>query len=250
MNYAVLLSGGTGSRINSDIPKQYIRIDNDMGGHSLMMVTYALKPLLSNTQIDFVFIVANDEWRDLMISDIKEAGLDCSKIVGFATPGVNRQISILNGLIEIGDYINKDIFTIESNDTVLVHDAARPFLSDKMINDCYESLAGHDGVMPVLPMKDTVYMSEDGVSISGLLDRTKLFAGQAPELFRLKSYYEANMMLMPDKIKIINGASEPAIMAGMDIVMIPGDEHNYKVTTDADMVKFRGEIKENISRTE
>ena len=82
-------------------------------------------------------------------------------------------------------------------------------------------------------------MSEDGRSISSLLNRSKIFAGQAPELFRLKPYFEANMALLPDKIKMVNGASEPAIMAGMDIAMIQGDEHNYKVTTDADMEKIR-----------
>ena len=238
MNYAVLLSGGIGNRIKSDIPKQYIRINKD-DSHSPMMVTCALKPLLSNGKIDSVYIVANDEWRDLIMADAGEAGLEASKIAGFADPGTNRQTSILNGILEILKSSDGEISLFSDNDTILVHDAARPFLSDKMVDDCYAALIGHDGVMPVLPMKDTVYKSEDGKSISGLLDRTKIFAGQAPELFRLKPYYEANMALMPDKIQLINGASEPAIMAGMDIVMIPGDEANYKVTTDTDMERFR-----------
>ncbi len=241
MNYAVILSGGTGNRINTDIPKQYIRKGDDVNVFSPMMITCAIKPILSCEKIDSVYIVANDERRDLIMSDVKEAGLNVSKIKGFANPGTNRQKSILNGILEILKSSNDDISLFNDNDTILVHDAARPFLSDKMLDDCYETLIGHDGVMPVLPMKDTVYMSEDGKGISGLLDRSKIFAGQAPELFRLKTYYEANMALMPDKIQSINGASEPAIMAGMDIVMIPGDEHNYKVTTDADMEKFRNE---------
>ena len=75
--------------------------------------------------------------------------------------------------------------------------------------------------------------------MSELLDREKVFAGQAPELFRFKKYYEANRRLMPDMILKINGASEPAVMAGMDIVMIPGDEANFKITTDADMERLR-----------
>ena len=81
----------------------------------------------------------------------------------------------------------------------------------------------------VLTMKDTVYISDDGENISGLIDRSTLFACQAPELFRLKSYYEANIRLLPDDILKINGASEPAVMAGMKIAMIPGDERNVKV---------------------
>ncbi len=235
MNYAVLLSGGVGNRINSDIPKQYVRINAKSEDFSPMMVTYAIKPLILSDRIDEVYIVAENEWREQIVSDVKAAGFDISKIKGFANPGTNRQTSILNGMQEI----LKATININDNDAVMVHDAARPFLSSEMVEECYKAIIGHDGVMPVLPMKDTVYMSEDGKGISGLLDRSKIFAGQAPELFRLKPYYEANMSLMPDKIQSINGASEPAIMAGMDIVMIPGDEHNYKVTTDADMEKFR-----------
>ena len=242
MNYAVLLSGGTGNRINTDIPKQYVRVGNGKEPFSLMMVTYALKPLLLNANIDYVFIVANNEWRDSIITDVKDAGLDDSKIAGFADPGANRQSSIYNGIIKILLSYYDGISSVRDSDTVLVHDAARPFLTDQMVNDCYEALPGHDGVMPVLPMKDTVYMSEDGRSISGLIDRSKIFAGQAPELFKLKQYFYANMALLPDKINTVNGANEPAIMAGMDVAMIPGDESNFKVTTDSDMERFRGII--------
>ncbi len=242
MNYAVLLSGGTGNRINTDIPKQYVRVGNGKEPFSPMMVTYALKPLLLNDNIDYMFIVANNEWRDSIITDVKGAGLDDSKIAGFADPGANRQSSIFSGIIEILLSHYDGISSVMDSDTVLVHDAARPFLTDQMVNACYEALAGHDGVMPVLPMKDTVYMSENGRSISNLLDRSKIFAGQAPELFKLKQYFYANMALLPDKINTINGASEPAIMAGMDVAMIPGDESNFKVTTDSDMERFRGII--------
>ena len=112
------------------------------------------------------------------------------------------------------------------------------FLASVLLDMCYRSLPGHDGVMPVLPMKDTVYYSEDGSSVTELVDRSKIFAGQAPELFRLKAYFDANLALLPDKIMQINGASEPAFLAGMDIAMIAGDETNIKITTDSDLKKY------------
>lgn len=112
-----------------------------------------------------------------------------------------------------------------------------------MIDTCVEALLGHDGVLPVLPMKDTVYVSEDGKSISSLINRSQVFAGQAPEVFALGKYYEANRRLLPDRILAINGSTEPAIMAGMDIAMIPGDEENYKITTKADLERFSEKIK-------
>ncbi len=228
MNYAILLAGGTGSRISSDIPKQYLRA----GSH--MMITEALKILMGCDRIDEICIVSDPARRTEIESDIRSAGYDTSKLISYADPGQNRQISALNGMNELIVQNGKP----GENDTVLIHDAARPLLSGELLERIYDALDGCDGVMPVLSMKDTVYFSEDGKKISGLLDRSKVFAGQAPELFMFKKYHEANVVLVPDKILNVNGASEPAIMAGMDIVMIPGEERNFKVTTDADMERY------------
>ena len=131
-----------------------------------------------------------------------------------------------------------------------IHDAARPCLSDKQITDCIRALPGHDGVLPVLPMKDTVYQSTDGGrTVTSLLDRSTIFAGQAPEVFNLLKYTEANERLMPDEILKINGSTEPAILAGMDIAMIPGDENNFKITSAADMARFEEIIKAQEKRS-
>lgn len=74
---------------------------------------------------------------------------------------------------------------------------------------------------------------------SELLDRNRLFAGQAPELFLFKKYYNENMALTQKRLAKINGSTEPTVMAGMDIVMIPGDENNFKVTTKRDLERLR-----------
>ena len=239
MNYAIILSGGTGTRTGADMPKQYVRVN----GH--MMVTYALKSILDSDHVEKVYVVCADEWRDEIIKDVETAGLDVKKITGFAYPGDTRQLSILNGLKFIMEETapdnSDDSKSAASADTVLIHDAARPFLTMDLLDRCYKTInedAGIDGVMPVLPMKDTVYLSKDGENISGLIDRSTVFAGQAPELFRLKSYYEANIRLLPDDILKINGTTEPAVMAGMKITIIPGDERNVKVTSAEDLEKY------------
>ncbi len=225
MNIALILSGGTGSRLGSDIPKQYIKVNNKM------IISYCIETLAADENIDYIQIVANEAWH-VELKQITD-NICPTKFKGFSAPGENRQLSIYNGLIDIKKYADDDSF-------VLIHDAARPLLSNKLVDDCFTAINNtkKDGVLPVLPMKDTVYMSEDGKSISSLIDRSKIYAGQAPEVFKLGKYLAANKALLPDEILKINGSTEPAIKFGMEIAIIPGDEANFKITTKSDLERF------------
>ena len=225
MNIALILSGGTGTRLGADIPKQYIEVNGRP------IIGWSIRQLSAHPKIDGIQIVADALWQD-SIKTWLEAEDGNRKFRGFSSPGANRQLSIWNGLQDIRRYASDE-------DLVLIHDAARPMLSEDLISDCLDAAAGHDGVLPVLPMKDTVYASRDGKQVTSLLNRSEIFAGQAPEVFVLGKYYEANKVLLPERILNINGSTEPAIMAGMDIAMISGDEGNFKITTAEDLERFR-----------
>lgn len=231
MAIALILSGGSGTRLGADIPKQYIEI------HERSVISYCIEPLSCHEEINGIQIVANEQWHETIKECLEKYDRN-KKFQGFSTPGENRQLSIYNGLTDVRKYA-------EDSDVVLVHDAARPMLSAQMITECLHAVRGHDGVLPVLPMKDTVYQSTDGKYIGALLKRSEIYAGQAPEAFRIGPYYEANKKLCPDRILEINGSTEPAVMAGMDIVMIPGDEGNFKITTREDLERFKEIIKQN-----
>lgn len=228
MNIALLLSGGTGARMGMDVPKQYL-----MAGGRLVC-SYCMGTLFAHPEIDAVQIVADPAWQEAVVRCGEQLpGCESweSKFRGFSLPGENRQLSIFHGLEDIRGYAGDNAY-------VLVHDAARPLLSAKQVSSCLQGAQGHDGAMPVLPMKDTVYYSRDGQSVGKLLERSTIYAGQAPEVFVLGKYYEANRRLLPEGILGINGSTEPAVMAGMDIAMIPGDEGNFKITTRADLERF------------
>ncbi len=230
MGNALILSGGTGNRLGTEIPKQYIKV----GGRPI--ISYCIEQLSSHERIDSIQIVAAQSWHQTILDCLEKYDIK-RKFRGFSKPGETRQLSIYHGVEDIKRYT-------EDSDVVLIHDAARPLLSAQMITDCLSAVIGHDGVLPVLPMKDTVYQSVDGRKISALLNRSEIFAGQAPELFRIGLYYEANKRLYPEQIRAINGSTEPAVMAGMDIVMIPGDEGNLKITTKDDLERFCEIIKQ------
>ncbi len=261
MNIAIILAGGTGSRISSDIPKQFL----DLSGQ--MMIMHAMAPFGESELVDNIQIVADESWREkieLAMFEDPENPVG-EKFLGFSDPGENRQMSIYNAMKDLKRMFeiamtNEDSANISADtrenadcakymvhsklsaiDAVIIHDAARPFVTVQNIDECLTALDTHDGAMPVLPMKDTVYLSRNGKKVDELLNRSCIFAGQAPEAFRFDKYLKANEELLPDKILLIRGSTEPAIMAGLDVAMIPGDQRNYKVTTDEDLERARKE---------
>lgn len=229
MNIALILAGGTGTRLEAEIPKQYMEIKGRP------VIAYCFDVFSGNNDIDAVQVVAHEEWRSYICSNIpSEMG---QKFKGFSCPGANRQLSIWNALNDIEKYAKRD-------DVVIVHDAARPCLSEELLTKGIRAIKDHDGVMPVLPMKDTVYYSNNGINVDSLLERNCIFAGQAPEFFYFGKYLEANRRLMPEQILHINGSTEPAILAKLDIAMLPGDEKNFKITTKEDLERFQAIVGE------
>lgn len=222
--------------MGADIPKQYLEVCGRP------VISFALERLLCHKGIDAVHVAAQPAWRESIRKWLADWDLH-GKFRGFCTPGENRQLSILHGLEEIRAYA-------EDTDRVLIHDAVRPLISEEQITACLKAAGDHEGAMPVLPVKDTVYASRNGTTVSALLCRNEIFAGQAPEVFIFGKYYEANRRLLPDRIRRISGSAEPAVLAGMDIAMIPGDEDNFKITTKADLERFVSIMSDDAGRRE
>ena len=226
----ILLSGGIGARVGGSLPKQYIEVNGRM------IVSRCIGRVLECGSISGLWIVADESWQEAIAESVPER----ERILGFSAPGQNRALSILNGLRGIRNVCPEDTI-------VIVHDAVRPLVSVETLEACINACSQHDGAMPVLPMTDTVYYSDtSGSRVERLLDRSRIYAGQAPEAFRLGKYLEATERLLPEKILSINGSTEPAILAGMDIAMIPGDKGNFKITTREDLEHYRRIVEEGV----
>ena len=226
MNIAIILAGGTGSRLGGDMPKQFLELSGQM------MILHSMRAFAESEYVGNIQIVADKAYRE-KIEDAMFEDTDSpigEKFLGFSDPGENRQLSIYNSMKDIGDMLGK-----ETIDGIIIHDAARPFVTKETVDECLLALDQHDGAMPVIPMNDTVYFSRSGQKVDELLNRNHIYAGQAPEAFWYDKYLKANEDLLPDKILMIKGSTEVAIMAGMDVAMIPGDQRNFKITTKEDM---------------
>lgn len=224
-NIAVVLSGGTGTRIGGNVPKQYLEVN----GKAIIM--YCVETLSRMPEIEEMVICMADEWKPFMQEELSKAGI--TKKVLFSRPGEVRQLTIYNALKVLRDH------GIEDDAIVVIHDAARPLVSESLLRRCIEGCEDADGVLPVLPVKDTLYMSKDGVYISALLKRSEIVAGQAPEAFRFGKYLTVHDQMNYDDILKISGSTEIAYKSGLNIKLVPGEELNFKITTTEDLENLK-----------
>jgi 2-C-methyl-D-erythritol 4-phosphate cytidylyltransferase len=215
MNAGVVLAGGKSERLaESGVPKQFL----DVAGSPL--VVYALNAFEQCAGIDKIVVVAPEIWRHKIPGTVK--------FHAFADPGETRQHSIYNGLLALRD-------TLGDDDFVVIHDAARPFATAREVDGCIRAACGYDGATPALPLKDTVYRSTDGETITALLNRDELLAGQTPECYVYGKYFAAHE---GTDLSGVRGGSELAFNAGMKIRLFAGNPRNIKITTSEDLKYF------------
>jgi 2-C-methyl-D-erythritol 4-phosphate cytidylyltransferase len=212
MNAGVVLAGGKSERlIGFDVPKQFCEVAG------VPIIAYALAAFEQCADIDKIVVVASETWR----GEISVA----AKFHAFAKPGETRQHSIYNGLLALRD-------TLGDDDFVVIHDAARPLATARDIGECVRAAHGCDGATPALPLNDTVYRSADGETITSLLNRDELLAGQTPECYVYGKYLAAHEGA---DLSGIRGGSELAFNAGMKIRLFGGNPRNIKITVAEDL---------------
>ncbi len=232
MNIALVLAGGTGTRMRTDgFPKQYIEIK----GKPVLL--YTLEKFQACADVSHIVVVAHAQWEEKILQWAKTYGID--KFAGIAHQGDSRQESVYNGL-EACMKLNP-----QADDLVLIHDSARPLVTPELISACVKGADGHDGCLPVIAVKDTIYYSRDGQTVHDLTDRSSLFCGQSPEVLKLLPYLELCRNLSAEQMLNIRGSCELAFRNGWDVCMIPGEEYNFKLTTAEDMSRLRKLLEES-----
>lgn len=226
MNSAIILAGGKGKRMGlGGVPKQYLMWEEKP------LILYSLQAFQQNKKIDRIYIAADRSWRDFISGYLGR--YEITKFTAYADPGTERQLSIYNALLLIEE--RKEA---QKDDIVVIHDAARPLVTQELIDQCLEIEDPYDGILPVLPVKDTCYISKDGNFISDVPDREKLYFGQAPESFRFGPYLSIHKSADQEVLSKVRGSSEFAFFMGLKIKMVPGDENNFKITTNEDFDRF------------
>ena len=215
-NYAIILASGTGSRYGSDIPKQFIKI----AGKTILEHTVEI--FEKAPQIDEISIVITPEYRHVAENLLLKNKY--KKVTRLLNGGETRKDSSFIGINSIEDK--------EAN--VLIHDCARPFLTQKIISDCVEALKTHSAIDVAIPATDTVIEVDERDIISNIPDRSKLRRGQTPQCFKLSLIKKAHELSKGDK-KFTDDCGLIVKYNLADVFVVEGDVENIKVTYPSDI---------------
>ena len=216
MNGVIIVAAGSGSRMNMGINKQFIKLNNKE------IIVYTLEKFYKHKNIDEIVVVVKEQEAKFFKKEIIDKyNFENIKI---AYGGKERQNSVYNGLKMLD----------KKCDIVLVHDGARPFISEQLIDSCIEEAKSHNAVVVGVPVKDTIKVINEDNDIVDTPERSKLWAVQTPQTFNydilVKSYEDAfeNKFYGTDDAMLVE-------RIGYKVKMIEGSYNNIKITTQEDL---------------
>jgi 2-C-methyl-D-erythritol 4-phosphate cytidylyltransferase/2-C-methyl-D-erythritol 2,4-cyclodiphosphate synthase len=213
---ALIVGAGRGHRFGGDFPKQY----NMLGGVSLINRTLAA--FVSHPAITGVRAVIHPD--DKASYEEAIAHLSSTKLLEPVNGGATRQKSVCLGLESLSD---------GSPDLVIIHDAARPFVSHEIINRVIEALGRSKGAIVAMPVNDTLKRS-DGDFIVTTIDRTALWRAQTPQGFHFGHILKAHKFCEASELTDDAAVAEKS---GMTVELVLGSDDNVKITTMDDLLR-------------
>ena len=214
---AILVAAGRGLRAGAGGPKQYRAI----GGQTV--VFRAMQPFCTHPRVAAVQPVFNPD--DTAMFNAAVAGLRHQPA---ANGGATRQASVHAGL---------EALVGEKPDIVLIHDAARPFVSQALISRAIDAANRNDAAIPVIPVADTIKLVDEGGNIADTPERARLRIAQTPQAFRYDVILEAHRRAAREGRADFTDDAALAEWAGLTVATFEGDVANMKLTTPEDFVR-------------
>jgi 2-C-methyl-D-erythritol 4-phosphate cytidylyltransferase/2-C-methyl-D-erythritol 2,4-cyclodiphosphate synthase len=214
---ALIVAAGRGTRVGGPVPKQYVRI----GGVSVL--ARALRPFLDHPDVSLVAVAITRGEEALYRAAV--GGVESPKLVDPIWGGATRQGSVANGL---------GALRAHGPDRVLIHDAARPFVTGDIIDRVLGALAQSTGAIAALPLSDTLKATADGDRIAATVDRAGLWRAQTPQGFRFGDILQAHERAQAAGLLDMTDDAAVAEWAGLPVALVLGSSANAKLTTSDD----------------
>lgn len=217
-NVAIVLAAGRGSRMGSDVPKQFLEINGKP------VLYYSLKIFQENPHIDEIVLVIGKEYQEYCQEQIvHHYGL--TKVTAMVAGGAERYQSVYEGLKACKDC-----------EYVFIHDGARPFVTDAIIERCIETVQVDGACVVGMPVKDTIKIADEGGYVASTPPRSKVWMVQTPQVFAyalIRDAYEK--MLCSDMVGITDDAMVAEAFSDRKVRLVEGSYENIKITTPEDI---------------
>ncbi len=214
--YAIVLAGGQGARMTREIPKQFLTLGERP------VLAWSLEVFERMDEIEGIIIVSFASLAPRAESIAREYCI--TKLAGVIPGGETRQGSSYNAL-RCREYHDEDI--------IVFHDAARPFVSEKIIRSTIAAAAEHGAAGVYVKATDTIAEAKDGF-VSRIPDRNSLYNTQTPQAFHYHIIRHAHERALARGIKNSSDDVQMAVDAGFQVKMVDGDYRNIKITTPSD----------------
>ena len=224
MNIALIIAGGKGLRMQQEIPKQFITVNEKP------VIVYTMEAFQRHADIDAIAVVCIEGWENILAAYAKQYHI--TKLRHIIPGGENGQGSIRNGVFELEKHYGRD-------DLVLVHDAIRPMLSTEIISSCIATATQYGSAIAVVPCQEAMLETQDQISTNSSYPRANLKRTQTPQGFPIGVLADAHREALERGITNSIASCTLLVELGKTIYFSAGSEKNIKLTTPEDIDIFR-----------
>lgn len=236
MIYAGILAGGQGKRMgHTNMPKQFLMLVDKP------IIIHTIEKFLLNSRFEKVFVGCVKEYME-HTKDIIHKYIGSTDRIEVCEGGSDRNGTIMN----ICDAIESQ-FGIEENDVIVTHDAVRPFLTHRIIEDNINAALQFGACDTIIPATDTIVRSNDGNMLTEIPPRDKFYQGQTPQSFRIRTLRDNYNALTQEEKSVLTDACKICVLKGTQVKVVLGEVFNIKVTTPYDLEVARAILKEGMA---
>ncbi|MCI8422163.1 MAG: 2-C-methyl-D-erythritol 4-phosphate cytidylyltransferase [Lawsonibacter sp.] len=230
MNIALIIAGGTGHRMNQDIPKQFLNVFDKP------VIIYTLEGFQRHPEIDAIEVVCLEGWDEVLRAYAKQFGID--KLKWVTSGGGTAQESIRNGIFALKDVCDEE-------DILIIHDGIRPMVEDFVLSDVLLKCKQYGNAVTSLPYNEQIFVTDGVESTTQYIPRDTLRRVSTPQAYKFGKLLWAYEKAFQENIGIQASTYANTLMVdlGEQLYFAAGSEKNIKLTTRDDFELFKCYLK-------
>lgn len=224
MRVALILAGGSGTRTEQAVPKQFLSI------YDKPIIIYTLEAFQNHPDIDAIMVSCIEGWHDVLNGYAKAA--EITKLRWIVDGGENGQASARRALFALEGVCREE-------DIVVIHDAVRPMITEEIITDCIEKAQQYGSGLSAVRCQETIMRTEDGEWSNSGIDRKDIMRVQTPQAYRYGTALWAHKEALKRGITDAVYTNTLMIDLGLELHFALGSNKNIKITTLEDIDIFK-----------